>query len=272
MYLEFYNLKERPFNLTPDSHFLFKSQEHNEALGHLTYGLQEKKGFILITGEIGAGKTTVCRALIKRLDPNFKIALIINPMVSPCGLLRAIADDLNIECRSRTKQGIINALNNYLLEENEVIVIIDEAQDLSLAAMEQVRLLGNLETEKKKLLQLILVGQPELRKILQKEKLKQLQQRIAVRYHILPMDRSEASEYIYYRLNIAGAEGRIWFQPDALEEIFAHSQGIPRLINIIADYCLMIGYLHETRVINQEMVKEAISEYQGLSVRRPVNI
>lgn len=272
MYLDFYNLKEHPFNLTPDSHFLFRSQEHKEALGHLTYGLQEKKGFILITGEIGAGKTTVCRALIKRLNPQYKVALILNPMLSPCGLLRAIADDLSIECRNRTKQGIIDTLNKYLLSGHEVIVIIDEAQNLSLAAMEQVRLLGNLETEKTKLLQLILVGQPELRKILQKEKLKQLQQRIAVRYHIQPMDRTETSEYIYYRLNIAGAEGQIWFQPEALEEIFANSFGIPRLINIICDYCLMIGYLQETRIISKDMVKEALAEYQGLSGQRLVTV
>lgn len=265
MYLDFYKLKEQPFNLTPDSHFLFRSEKHKEALVHLIYGLRERKGFILITGEIGAGKTTLCRALIKDLGRYFKVALIFNPMVSPCGLLRAIVNDLDIPCKNRTKQGLIEALNKHLLEGEEVIVIIDEAQDLSPSALEQVRLLGNLETEKKKLLQLVLVGQPELKDLLAKEKLKQLNQRIAVRYHIQPLNRAETSEYIYYRLNIAGAEGKIWFPPDALAEIYINSSGIPRIINIICDYCLMVGYTNESWMINKEMVNQAIREWQGIN-------
>lgn len=270
MYLEFYNLTEKPFGLTPDSHFLYKSREYQEAVAHLLYGIQEKKGFILLTGEIGAGKTTLCRTLIKRLEPDYKIAVILNPILSSFGLLKAIVDDLKIPCKSRTKQGIIESLNEFILKGNEIVVIIDEAQNLRASTLEQIRLLGNIETEKTKLVQLILVGQPELQKLLMKEQLRQLRQRIAVSYHIRPLDKTETEGYIYHRLNIAGAQNKIWFQPDAMDEIFNYSQGIPRVINIICDYCLIIGYNRETRVISKDMVQESLNEYHGITDKKMV--
>lgn len=272
MYLDFYGLKEQPFNLTPDSHFLFLSKKHREAMAHLKYGLQERKGFILLTGEIGAGKTTLCRALMKELDLQYKVALILNPLLSPSGLLRAIITDLGISCKSRTRQDLIHALNEYLLESNDVVILIDEAQNLSRGALEQIRLLSNLETEKEKLLQLVLVGQPELRDILAKESLKQLNQRITVRYHIHPLNLEETTFYIFHRLNVAGAEGKIRFQEDALEEIYRYSHGVPRLINVLCDYSLTVGYIHEVWVITKGIVTQAIKEYQGMESLEMVTV
>jgi len=264
MYLNFYGLTEKPFNLTPDSHFLFLSKKHKEALAHLRYGIQERKGFVLITGEIGAGKTTLCRALLKEMEKEYKIALILNPMLSPTGLLKAIVTDLNIEYKGRTRQDLIQALDRYLIKGNDVVVVIDEAQNLSKTALEQIRLLGNLETENDKLLQLILIGQPELKKHLEKESLKQLKQRIAVRYHIRPLDQDETTFYIFHRLNVSGAAGKIKFKENALEKIFLYSHGVPRIINIICDYALTVGYIEESWIITNKMVERAIREYEGI--------
>lgn len=272
MYLDFYGLGEKPFSLTPDSHFLFLSRKHKEAMAHMMYGLDERKGFILITGEIGAGKTTLCRALMKELDEVYKVALILNPLLSPTGLLRAIVTDLGISCRSRNRQDLIQALNRYLISGNDVVIVIDEAQNLSFTALEQIRLLSNLETEKDKLLQLVLIGQPELKELLAKESLNQLNQRIAVRYHIKPLDREETTFYIFHRLNIAGAEGRIRFQEDALEEIYIHSGGVPRIINILCDYSLTVGYIQERFLITKDMVIQAIKEYQGVEASSVVTV
>lgn len=263
MYLDFYGLKEKPFNLTPDSHFLFLSQKHKEALAHIKYGIEEKKGFVLITGEIGSGKTTLCRALLGELDKNYKIALVLDSMVSPTGLLRAIIIDLGITTMARSRQDILYVLNRFLIEERDVVIVIDEAQNLSRLALEEIRLLGNLETEKEKLLQIVLMGQPELREKLSKENLRQLNQRISVRYHIQPFDREEAEQYIFHRLKIAGDLGRIIFQEDALHEIYNYSGGVPRIINIICDYALMSGYVRETNLINKDMIEESIRESQG---------
>lgn len=264
MYTNFYNLHEKPFSLTPDSHFLFLSSIHKEALVHLVYGLQERKGFILITGEIGAGKTTLCRALMKEMDQKYKIALVLNPLLSPTGLLKAIVLDLGIKTKSRTRQDLVHALNQFLLEGNEVAIIIDEAQNLSKQALEQIRLLGNLETEKEKLLHLILIGQPELKNVLAKESLKQLNQRIAVRYHIKPLNYEETVFYIFHRLNVAGANGKIKFHEDALKMIYEHSGGVPRIINILCDYSLAAGYVYESWTITKDMVEQAVKEYKGI--------
>lgn len=263
MYLEFYGLKEKPFNLTPDSHFLFLSEKHKEALAHIRYGIEEKKGFVLITGEIGAGKTTLCRSLLKDLDKRYKVALVLNSMVSSVGLLKTIITDLGITAIPRSRQDMIEILVKFLINERNVVILIDEAQKLNIDALEQIRLLGNLETEKEKLLQIILVGQPELRDILAREHLKQLNQRIAVRYHIHPLSREEAKQYIYHRLKIAGDTGKIVFDEDTLEEIYNYSGGIPRLINVVCDYCLMSGYINGSFVIIKYMVEQAIKESQG---------
>lgn len=264
MYLDFYGLKERPFSLTPDSHFLFLSEKHKEAIAHVRYGLLEKKGFVLITGEIGTGKTTLCRALLKELDRQYKIALILNSMVTPAGLLRSIITDLGISTKARNRQDMVDVLYRFLTEEKDVILVIDEAQNLSRDVLEQVRLLGNLETEKEKLIQIILVGQPELREILEKEHLKQLNQRIAVRYHILALNREETKQYIYHRLRVAGDNGRIVWEEDALQGIYNYSGGVPRVINIVCDYCLINGYIKESNIISKDMTEQAIRETQGV--------
>lgn len=264
MYLDFYGLKEKPFNLTPDSHFLFLSEKHKEAIAHIRYGIEEKKGFVLITGEIGAGKTTLCRAILKRMDKSYKISLVLNPLFSPAGLLKAIIIDLGINTKARTRQDMIDVLNRFLIEERDVVIVIDEAQNLSNIAFEQIRLLGNLETEKEKLLQIVLVGQPELNNILEVPHLKQLNQRIAVRFHLQPLNREETKEYIYHRLRIAGDNGRIEWREDALEEIYNYTGGVPRVINTICDYSLVSGYIKESVVINKVMVEEAIKEAQGI--------
>lgn len=264
MYLEFYNLRERPFSLTPDSHFLFLSEKHKETLAHIRYGIQEKKGFILVTGEIGAGKTTICRSLLKELNNQYRIALVLNSMQSPTGLLKSIIADLGITTKTRARHELIEHLNKFLLEEKNVVLVIDEAQNLNTPALEQIRLLGNLETEKEKLIQIVLVGQPELRDILEKEELEQLNQRIAVRYHIQPLTREETKQYIYHRLKIAGEPGKLVFQDSALDEIYNFSGGIPRIINILSDYCLMSGYICESYVINKNIVEQAIQETQGV--------
>lgn len=270
MYINFYGLKEKPFNLTPDSHFLFLGTHHKEALGHIRYGLSYKKGFLLISGEVGAGKTTLCRAILREMDKNHKIAFVLNTMLSPTGLLKAIMKDLGIKTKVRSRHDMMAALNEYILTERNVVIVIDEAQNLGISTLEQVRLLGNIETEKEKLLQIVLVGQPELKKRLSDPRLRQLNQRISIRYHLEPLNREEVTQYIYYRLKIAGSEDRIRFHEDALSKIYNYSGGIPRLINIICDYCLMCGYINESYLINEDMVEESIINFQGASTKDAV--
>lgn len=262
MYLHFYNLREKPFNLTPDSHFMFLSNKHQEALAHIKYGLQEKKGFLLITGEIGTGKTTLCRTILKEMDKYYRIAVVLNPMLSPLSLLKTIISDFGITSRAKTRHDMLQILNAFLLEEKNSLLVIDEAQNLSMSALEQIRLLGNLETEKEKLLQIVLVGQPELNKKLSNERLRQLNQRIAVRYHLHSLNRNETEQYIAHRLKIAGGD-HIIFDETAINSVYNYSSGVPRLINIICDYGLVYGYIKESFIINQDMINEAIKEYQG---------
>lgn len=264
MYLDFYGLKEQPFNLTPDSHFLFLSEKHKEALAHIRYGIETKKGFVLITGEIGAGKTTLCRALLKEMDRNYKIALVLNSMVSAVGLLKTIINDFGIITKARSRQDMVDVLNKFLIEEKDVVLVIDEAQNLSVDALEQIRLLGNLETEKEKLIQIIIVGQPELKEILDSEDLKQLNQRVVVRYHIQPLNREETIQYISHRLKIAGDTGRIVFQKNAMQDIYNYSGGVPRLINAICDYSLIAGFVSESFIISKNMIEQAVKESQGV--------
>jgi general secretion pathway protein A len=263
MYLNFYELNEKPFNLTPDSNFLFLSEQHKEALAHIKYGIAERKGFLLITGEIGAGKTTLCRTLLSELTQNYKIALILNSMVSAAGLLKGIIADLGIKTKAKTRQDMMDVLSQTVISERNIVIVIDEAQNLTMSALEQVRLLGNFETEKEKLLQIILIGQPELRETISSPRLQQLNQRISVRYHLNPMEREEVEEYINHRLTIAGNKGKITFDYNAIQEIYNYSGGIPRIINVICDYCLVSGYINESFIIDKDMVSEAIKESQG---------
>lgn len=272
MYKKFFGLNEKPFNMTPDPKFLFLSREHQEAFSHLRYGINERKGFIEITGEVGTGKTTLCRALLNCLDKEIKTALVLNSNLSPNQMLRTIVEELAIKPRKENKKEILTALNSFLIEQlslgNNVILIIDESQNMTPSMLEQIRMLSNLETEKEKLLQIILVGQPELRDKLKLPHLRQLRQRIAVRYHINPLDKEESSKYIFHRLRVAGSKGDISFSDNALDSIFAYSGGIPRLINVVCDKALLAGYVMETRKINGRIIKRSVEEIEGRRVNK----
>jgi len=267
MYLDFYGLKEKPFSLTPDPQFLYLSESHRTAIDSLLYGIQQREGFMVVTGDIGTGKTTVCRALLDRLDGNTKTAVIFNSFLTEGELLRAILQDLGFKTIGRTKAERIDALNQFLLEQldqdGHVILIIDEAQNLSIPVLEQIRMLSNLETTKEKMLQIILFGQLELNQKLRSPKLKQLNQRIAIRHHIHPLNREETESYIYQRLTVAGSHGRITFSRSALNEIFRFSKGTPRLINLICDRALLGGFVIDTHHIKKGVVLKAKRELEG---------
>jgi general secretion pathway protein A len=267
MYEEFYGLKENPFGLTPDPKFLFLSEKHKEVFSHLIYGIQQRKGFIEITGEVGTGKTTLCRALLNKVDEKTRTALILNPILSRIELLKSILEDLGLESEGESEKELLERLNKFLIEElsggGNVVIIIDESQDLTSSLLEEIRLLSNLETEKEKLLQIILVGQPELHHKLNSPNLRQLNQRIAVRYHLTALGEKQTRDYIYYRLKVAGSQGNIKFTSRALKRIYAYSGGIPRMINILADKALLAGYISETKRITSGIVKRAIKEIRG---------
>jgi len=268
MYTNYYGLKEKPFNVTSDPSFLFFSRTHKEALSHLIYGINERKGFIAITGEIGSGKTTLCRALLNQLDKKTRSAVIFNPSLSNRQLIEAILEDFGIKVEEGNKIVLIRQLNNFLLNElrtgRNVVLIIDEAQNLKNPLLEEIRMLSNLETEKEKLFQIILVGQPQLNQKLNSPELVQLRQRIAVRFHLTPLEKDEVSLYIYHRLKVAGASGNIDFTSSALDVIYKYSNGIPRLINIVCDRSLLLGYVHETNIISDDIINDSISEIEGL--------
>lgn len=264
MYCQFYGLKERPFNVTADPVFFFSSHKHKEALAHLFYGVTQRKGIIVVTGEIGTGKTTLCRFFLNQLGKNIKTAFILNPYFSDVQLLEAIIKDFGINTRHRSRLAFVWELNRFLLAESEngnnVVLIIDEAQNLKPQGLEQVRLLSNLETEKNKLLQIVLVGQPELNRKLELYELRQIKQRIMVRYHITPLEDSEVKEYINHRLNIAGSKEQIKFTEEALKLISDFSGGIPRLINIICDRALLAGFCAETYTIDLNIINRCVEE------------
>ena len=271
MYCQFYALSERPFNVTSDPAFFFFSLKHNEALAHLRYGVSQRKGIIVITGEIGTGKTTLCRFFLGQMENKVKSAFILNPYLSEIQLLEAIVNDFGIALKDKSRFSIVGQLNRFLLNESEagnnVVLIIDEAQNLKPAQLEQVRLLSNLETEKSKLLQIVLVGQPELNRKLDLYELRQLKQRVMVRYHITPLGEDELKNYIEHRLNIAGSSmDRISFSDQALKEIFDFSSGIPRLINIICDRSLLAGFVMESHRIGLDTIEKARLELESLVI------
>ncbi len=268
MYRKFFGLAEAPFNLTPDSRFLFLSRRHREALANLIYGIQERKGFITLTGEIGSGKTTLCRTLANELDPETtRLALILNSFLTEIELLQTINEDFGLPAASESKKELIAELNRFLLDENvaghNVVLIIDEAQNLSIEVLEQIRMLSNIETETDKLIQILLIGQPELQAKLALPELEQLNQRISVRYHIAPLDEEDVAYYIRHRLFVAKVQIEIEFMPAALKLIYEHSGGIPRKINILCDRCLLAAYSKVTYTIDLPIVKEAIGELKG---------
>ena len=264
MYEKFYQFTGKPFNSTPDSRFFFPSSKHTEALDNLIYAIYERKGFVVITGEIGAGKTTVCRALLNKLDCNTKVALITNTHLTCKELIAQILEELEVDYKSGTKQKLLSQLNMHLIQElkndTNVVLIIDEAQNLSMKVLEEVRMLSNLETETDKLIQIILIGQPQLRAKLQDSRLEQFKQRIAVYYHLDALDRLEAEKYINHRIKLVSSNGQGLFSQDALDSIYDYSKGIPRLINLICDSALVSGYIYETKTISEKIIKEAIKE------------
>ena len=270
MYCQFYGLKERPFNVTSDPDFFFLSDKHKEALSHLLYGVSQRKGVVVITGEIGTGKTTLCRFFLNQLDKNTKTAFILNPYFSEIQLLEAIMKDFGISLKYKTKLSLISEFNRYLLNEadsgNNVVLIIDEAQNLKPRQLEQIRLLSNLETEKDKLIQIVLVGQPELNRRLNLYELRQLQQRIMVRYHISPLDKDKVRDYIEHRLRISGSRDKIRFSEETFPVIFDFSSGIPRLINIICDRCLLAGFVAKTNIIDLNIIKKCVEELDSYFV------
>jgi general secretion pathway protein A len=266
MYTDFYGFHEPPFNITPDPRFLFFSERHREAYNHLLFGIRERKGFIQLTGEVGAGKTTLCRRLLEELGPEVRTALILNPTMTAAQLLRTILIELGLEA-PRDRAGCLDRLNAFLIERSaagdDVVLLIDEAQDLSRELLEQVRLLSNLETDQRKLLQIVLVGQPELRDMLDERRLRQLRQRITVRYHLAPLSRDETDHYVHFRMQIAGANSRPSFNRWAMRSIYRYSGGVPRLINAVCDKTLLCGYVTGSDRLLGRHVRRAIRELEG---------
>lgn len=268
MYQNFYQLKEKPFNVTADPDFFFSSKTHADAISNLAYGIAERKGILVITGEVGTGKTTLCRKLLKLADKNIKFALILNPNFSELELLQMIVYDLGVQTKETDKFGLMNELNKFLLKEsskgNNVVLIIDEAQNLSVQQLEQIRLLSNLETEKEKLLQIILIGQPELHEKLLLPELRQLRQRVAVHFNITALEEFDIKNYIQHRIRKVTKESEsmrtIKFTEKALEAIYRFTQGSPRAINILCDRALLAGFVAETFIIDDLIIDNCAKE------------
>ena len=268
VYLDFYNLNEAPFSITPDPEYLFYSVTHQNAIDKLLYGINNRMGFLLLVGEVGTGKTTICRSLLDNLADKTSTVYIINPSLSGTELISSILDDLGIAYpKDASKKELIAALNNYFLSVDDrkpVVIIIDDAQTMHIDSLEDMRLLSNLETDKEKLLQILLVGQPELLTQLSKPEMRQLKQRVALTCQLDVLSKAEVEGYISRRLFIAGDKGHIRFKSDAIRRIFTISKGTPRLINRICDYALTAGYVADTHEISQGHVKKAIKELKGL--------
>ncbi|MBZ0167710.1 MAG: AAA family ATPase [Candidatus Omnitrophica bacterium] len=264
MYFKYYGFKEPPFNLTPNSRFFFESEKHSEALSTLLYAIKERKGFVVVSGQIGSGKTTVCRTLLNQLDPSTKTALITNTHISGKDLLTAILEEFEVDYTPGSKARLLSQLNDFLIEQlrldNNVVLIIDEAQNLTPSVLEEVRMLSNLETEHEKLLQILFLGQPESKKKLALPRLEQLRQRIAVYYHLNPLNREDTLEYIRHRLRVASESDHQFFTAEAMELVYRFSKGTPRLINQICDSALLSGYIKEVQTVNATVMMEVINE------------
>lgn len=262
MYLQFYGLREAPFGPTPDPKFLFQSSRHREALAQLIYGVRERKGFIVLTGEIGTGKTTLLRTLLERLDATTHVAYVHNSALGIEGLLEYVLHDWGVKSEATSHAQRLFELNEFLIEQHREglspVLVIDEAQNLSIETLEAVRLLSNFETTHQKLMQILLVGQPELRDKLNTPELRQLKQRIGIRCHIAPLSAEETRLYIRHRLRVAGATDAGIFTDAAIQKIVEYSKGTPRVINIVCDHCLLSGYADSKRRIDASIAAEAI--------------
>jgi general secretion pathway protein A len=267
MYHSFFGLHEDPFSITPNPRFLFRSPSHQEALGYLLHGIEERQGFIAITGEVGTGKTLLCRTLLDQVGRHIRTALIFNAFMSELDLLRSINEDFGIAASGATRKELIDTLQGYLIKEfaagRNAVLIIDEAQNLAPPVLEQIRMLSNLETERGKLLQIVFVGQPELRQQLARPDLRQLNQRIALRYHLQPLNRQETEDYVHHRLVVAGSHGGVQFSRGAFSVIFRRSSGIPRKINLLCDRAMLASYVHGSRRIKAKHVRQAWVELEG---------
>ena len=270
MYERFYNLRERPFSLSPDPDYLYPSRVHQEALSYLRYGIEGHAGFIVITGEIGSGKTTLLQSALRGLDHQTSVSRLVNTMLDARELIEAVMLDFGLEPGQKSKPHMLRDLARYLVEQRTAgrlaLLVIDEAQNLSLPALEEVRMLSNLETEKSKLLQIVLIGQPNLRDVLARPELEQLRQRVTVRYHLQTLDSDETHAYINHRLRRASIGAPLELSRDVTDLIHLHAQGLPRKINVIADAALLFGYGEERRVIDVDLIQAVLEELETTGV------
>jgi putative secretion ATPase (PEP-CTERM system associated) len=276
MYERFYNLRERPFALSPDPEYLYPSRVHTEALDYLRYGIETQAGFIAITGEIGSGKTTLLQTLLRNLDGHTSVGRIVNTMLEPRELLEAILIDFGLDPTGRSKALLLRDLSQFLVDQRVagrmVLLVIDEAQNLSLAALEELRMLSNLETEKSKLVQIVMVGQPNLRDKLASPEVEQLRQRITVTYHLPPLDIDETANYINHRLRCAALGAPMTFPREATDLIYGRSRGVPRIINVICDATLLFGYAEERREFDAVTIDEVLVELETTGVLLPASL
>jgi general secretion pathway protein A len=270
MYERFYDLRERPFALSPDPEYLYPSRVHREALDYLRYGLESHAGFVVITGEIGSGKTTLLQTLLRGLDSQTTVGRIVNTILEPRELLETIMIDFGLDPSGRSKPLLLRDLAQFLVDQRlagrMVLLVIDEAQNLSNAALEELRMLSNLETEKSKLLQIVLVGQPNLREKLASAELEQLRQRITVSYHLTPLDAEETANYINHRLRRAALAAPLEIPRDATDVVHARSRGVPRIVNVICDAALVFGYAEERRQIDLPLIREVLTELETTGI------
>lgn len=278
MYEQFYGLTDKPFSLTPNPRFVFYSQQYREAEGQLLYGINNREGFMLVTGQPGTGKTTLCRDLIEKLDrEKSQSALIFNPFLNGVEMLAALLTEFGVSVPpGGTRKDLLDRLNQFLLAQlalgKSCVAIFDEAQHLSAEFLEQIRVLSNLETDQEKLIQIVLVGQPELLDKIRTPQMSQLDQRVSIRCTLNDLDEQETDRYIHHRLNVAGARGQIRFTPKAVSEIYRASHGVPRLINLICDRALLAGYAAQTRDIQPEHVRKAVAALRGEDAEVSANV